>query len=173
MLALERPVVYALGALVVVLVGVLGVKNAQSRTPMQNDIAVACFDRVKELETEVRALREQLRVQSWRQNSSGATVARSTLAPSAGAARRITNGRTLTESCAPPFSFDDHGIKNFKPTCLGPEDQNSCATPYGYTSGGIKLYKPNCLEQPSSLTVCDPPFEYDTHGVKSFKPACL
>jgi hypothetical protein len=159
-----------LGALVVVFVGVLGVKSAQSRTPMQNDIAVACYDRVKELEAEVSALREQLRVQSARQSNSGAAVAHAS--PTAGIGRRIT-GRTLVESCAPPFSFDDHGIKNFKPTCLGSDDLNSCTTPYQYTAGGIKLYKPNCLDQSPSVTACDPPFEYDTHGVKSFKPACL
>jgi hypothetical protein len=169
--ALERPVVYTLGALVVVLVGVLGVKSALSRTPMQNDIAVACFDRVKELETEVRALREQLRVQSARQINAGASVARSP--SSAGAGHRITNGRLPTESCAPPFSFDDHGIKNFKPTCLGSDDLNSCEIPYQYTSSGIKLYKPNCLEQAPSVAVCNPPFEFDAKGVKTFKPACL
>jgi len=171
MLALDRSIVYVLGALVAVFVGALGVKSAHSRTPMQNDIAVACFDRVKELESEVRALREQLRVQSARQSNAGAAVARASA--SAGVGHRMTNGRTLVESCAPPFSFDDHGIKNFKPTCLGSDDLNSCTTPYQYTSGGIKLYKPNCLDQASSVTVCDPPFEFDTHGVKSFKPACL
>lgn len=170
MLALERPVVYVLGTLVAVFVGVLGVKSAQSRTPMQNDIAVACFDRVKELETEVRALREQLRAQSVRQSNPGVSVAHSS--PAAGVGHRMS-GRALVESCAPPFSFDDHGIKNFKPTCLGSDDLNSCTTPYMYTSGGIKLYKPNCLDQSPSMTVCDPPFEYDAHGVKSFKPACL
>ena len=171
MYALKRPTVYILGALIVTSVGVLGVKNAQSRTPMQNDMAMACFDRVKELESEVSALREQLRIQSGRLSSSTSTVAHSNLSPSAGAGHR--SSRTLTESCAPPFSFDDHGIKNFKPTCLGAEDLNSCTTPYQYTSSGIKLYKPNCLDQASSPTVCDPPFEFDTKGVKSFKPACL
>ena len=171
MLALDRSVVYVLGALMVVIVGVLGVKSAQSRTPMQNDVVVACFDRVKELEAEVSALREQLRVQSARQNNSGAAVAHAS--PAAGVGRRINNGRTVAESCAPPFSFDDRGIKNFKPTCLSSDDLNSCTTPYQFTSTGIKLYKPNCLDERPTSTDCTPPFQYDTNGVKSFKPACL
>jgi len=168
MLAKDRPVVYMLGALVVVFVGVLGVRSAQSRTPMPTDIPVGCFDRVKELEAEVSALREQLRVQSARQNNSGATVAHST--PSAGVGHRI--GKALAESCAPPFGFD-HGIKYFKPTCLSSDDLNSCTTPYQYTSSGIKLYKPNCLDESPASTECTPPFQYDIKGVKSFKPACL
>ena len=168
MLAIDRPVVYVLGALLVVLVGVLGVKSAQSRTPMSTDIPVGCIDRVKELEAEVSALREQLRVQPTRQNNSGATVAHST--PSAGVGHQ--NGKALAESCAPPFGFD-HGIKYYKPNCLSSDDPNSCTTPYQYTSSGIKLYKPNCLDQSPASTGCNPPFQYDTKGVKSFKPACL
>ena len=141
MLAIDRPVVYVLGAMLVVLVGVLGVKSAQSRTPMSTDIPVGCIDRVKELEAEVSALREQLRVQPTRQNNSGATVAHST--PSAGVGHQ--NGKALAESCAPPFGFD-HGIKYYKPNCLDQSPASTgCNPPFQYDTKGVKSFKPACL----------------------------
>lgn len=169
----SRPWVYARGLLVVTLVGVVGITPAESRSPSADETRAAqCSVRVIELEAEVRALREQLRLVTAAQNQTTQT-------PTAGTTRRFSAAQDLTtasqgEACNPPFRYDGHGIKYYRRECLTSDEQlPACTVSYATASNGSKHDKSNCVDAKPSLPDCDPPYEFDSRGVKSYKSACF
>lgn len=173
MFAFKRSHIHPVGAFVIGLVGILAVLPAQSRTAPRNGDDNTCAARVRELEAEVRALRDELRSLSGQRDPS-ATGARSGNAPrssnSDGRRKNLTQGH----ACDPPFAIDRNGIKSYHPECLGVESLAvSCTVPYEYTEAGIKVYKPSCLNAKPLEPSCDPPYVYDSRGLKDYRLECL
>jgi hypothetical protein len=170
MSAIHRPRVYVRGVLVVAVVGVVGITSAQSKSPSPSDVRdTSCSARIAELESEVRALRDQLRLANNSHNPAAAV---------ANSSRRFGVTRELSaakqnDACNPPFRYDAQGIKYYRPECLVPEESPDCTIPYGFTSNGNKYYKPVCLDAKPTLPSCDPPYRFDSQGLKSYKPECL
>jgi hypothetical protein len=158
-------------------VGLLGVTPAASQSPTSNELLLACSNKAKELEAEVQSLREQLRTCAGQGDSSPA-LARSTrssraeLAAASAVARRST-ARARRDACSPPYDFDEHGLKYYKPECLDSDKASSCLVPFEFSNSGIKSFKPGCLEAAPSPPTCDPPYELDPGGMKTFKRECL
>jgi hypothetical protein len=169
MFGIRRLNTRSIGPVVAGLVGIFAVLPAQSRSSTGEDATKACAVRVAELEAEVRALREQLHQQSGKVDA--ATACR----PGSGTPRADSAAREASgNACNPPYAFDPHGIKQYKPACLLPEQPTSaCTNPYEYTEGGIKIYKPQCVATLPSGSPCDPPYLYDASGAKRYKPECL
>lgn len=155
------------GAFSAVLLG-FGITPAESRSPTVGEVRDECAARVNALEAEVRSLREQLRVASTQQRNVGAEVT-----PRSRAAHRAAASPVSTNSCDPPYDFDERGIKYYRPECLVQDAVQNCAIPYGFTPAGIKYYKATCLDAQPSLERCDPPYQFEPNGVKRFKPECL
>ncbi|HEY5960356.1 MAG TPA: hypothetical protein VIV60_27570 [Polyangiaceae bacterium] len=174
----SRSTVYVVGAVVMTAVGLFGIAPAQSRSPTHEESMGVCAKRVSELEAEVRALREELRLANGRSAFTSAKGARSN-EPS----RRVASGasgighHSTTESqpstCDPPYNIDRQGIKSYNPDCLSAEDSSPCATPFSYTASGIKYYNPSCLDVAAARSSCDPPFYFDANGVKRYRSECL
>jgi hypothetical protein len=164
--------IYALGIVAVTVVGWVGLAPAKSRTS-QADSEWRCSARVKELEAEVLSLRKQLHELSERPGNAPIALGRSTRTTRIAGTQRATKDDP-SASCVPPFGFDQHGIKYYRPECLEPAASDACSVPYAYTSTGIKTYKPDCLEKAASTsTACESPFSFDAQGIKSFRPECL
>jgi hypothetical protein len=174
MLGYKRLNRYPVSAIVVGLVGVLAVVvPAQSYPASRHNESGACSARVRELEDEVRALRDELRVRVGGDCSS-LTGDKLAASDRHGAFGRSQSGRTETTSCDPPFSFDRNGIKHYKGRCLGLGNVSAaCAVPYEYSNEGIKTYDVSCLDTAPAPVTCDPPFSYDVQGVKQYKIECL
>jgi hypothetical protein len=166
----RRPVVYALGIVAVAIVGWVGLAPAKSGPP-RDEAERQCNARVKALEAEILFLREQMRDLSGRQGNTPTAHSRSR-ASRIGAIDGRQSRNTLLSSCEPPYAYDQHGIKSYKPECLD-SAEDDCSVPYTYTNSGIKTYKPDCLDKSSNASSCDAPFTVDAQGIKSYKPECL
>ena len=175
----RHPVAFLIGIGVVTLVGWVGVAPAKSRASSPIDLQGECGSRVKELQAEVRQLREQVRAMAEGKCDASSSLGRSTVSSRASLDTRVSvsghalDAGTQTPTCDPPFGFDQRGIKYYYPECLDTKVSEGCSVPYGYTNAGIKFYKPNCLTQTVARASCDPPFAFDANGVKSYKPECL
>lgn len=165
----RQPALYVLGIIAVAVVGWVGMATAKSRPSQEVD--GRCSARVKELEAEVTSLRKQLHDLS---NGNSPIALGSSRKPSKLAAiANPSNKNDSSASCDPPFGYDQHGIKYYRPGCLDSADSD-CSVPYAYTSTGIKTYKPSCLDGTAAApTSCDSPFSFDAQGIKSYKPECL
>src|SRR5512145_2403625 len=137
----RRPTVYLVGSLVVALVGLIGVSTAESRSQTRDESRVECSKKVSELEAEVRALREQLRLTAG-QSCNSLTQTRSGSTATAG-----NHGtKAQAAACDPPYDYDGQGIKYYKPVCFDAVPARpSCNPPYAYDASGTKSYKPECL----------------------------
>jgi len=162
---------YVLGFITVTVVGWIGLAPAKSGAS-RHEMERSCDARVKELEAEVLTLRRQLHELAARQGNLPMSMTRSVKKArmSAGAISKADPA----PQCDPPFNFDQHGIKYYRPGCLDAEEPDSCSVPYVYSASGIKTYKPDCLDRvPSALTSCESPYSFDARGIKSIKPECL
>jgi hypothetical protein len=174
-----RPLVYVLGTFIVALVGFVGITSAESRAPTNGEFRAECATRVNELEAEVRALREKLRMVAECPISSSSMLGRSKMSSRADAGAKsavagLQRGASAqSDTCNPPFGFDGHGIKYYRPECLVSGEAPACSIPYAYTPTGVRYYKPACIDSTPSGPSCDPAFVFDASGVKRYKPECL
>lgn len=174
----KRPVAFVVGIGCVTLVGWIGVATAKSHALAQTEFAGDCGARVKELESEVRVLREQLRVMTERQNvlpSSGIANApsKSEHGNRTDRGAREFSNRGASATCDPPFGIDREGNKYYFAECLEPKAPDSCSAPNSQDKSGTKLYKRGCLKEKPTLVTCEPPYQFDADGFKSYKPECL
>jgi hypothetical protein len=174
----KRTVVLVFGIGVVTLVSWMGIATAKSHPETRSEFAGDCGTRVRELESEVRRLQEQLRAMTERQNGTAPPNDVNSQPKPETANRPERNARGLTDrgastDCIPPFGIDQEGNKYYFPNCLEPKATDSCSVPYSYDKSGTKSYKPGCLDKKPTAAACEPPYTFDANGFKSYKLECL
>ena len=154
---------FLIGAAVVAGACLLEVTPAVSRPPTSDERVAACSARVHELETEVRALRAELRDLGRREcRVPSSSSVDPTSPPSASRGSR-------SNDCDPPYDFDQRGMKVFKIQCIDAASPRDCSVPFVFSAIHIKSIKPGCVD---SAAPCEPPYRFE-NGVKIFKSECL